>query len=334
MAPDTFRAFRAHRHETAVHRTLDMISLDDLMDGDLTVRVLWSSVNYKDGLATVADGKVARISPIVPGIDLVGEVTTDESATFAPGQLVVAHGHDIGVAHHGGYAEFARMPAEWAFAMPAALSPRDVMAIGTAGYTAALSVRALLRHGLTPDAGKVLVTGATGGVGSVAVALLSRHGFDVVASTGKADQAEWLASLGATGIIDRVTLEEGSARPLERQQWAAAVDCVGGMTLAHVLKSVAYGGAVAASGNTGGVALETSVFPFILRAVTLIGIDSVATPSPEREAVWEWIGEQLAEHALLDDVEQTGLEDVEQQLDRILAGGMRGRVVVRVGADA
>ena len=238
----------------------------------------WSSLNYKDGLAARPDGKVARSSPLVLGVDHVGVVRESSDARFAEGDSVIAHGHDLGVSHHGGLAEWSRVPADWAVPLPAGLTPRETMILGTAGYTAGASILALERHGLTPADGPVLVTGATGGVGSAAVAMLAAHGYTVHASTGKAEAADWLRGLGASEVIDREAVTSHAARPLSKQLWAATVDSVGGATLAGALAATRYGGAVAASGVTGGARLATTVMPFILRNVALLGIDSSATP--------------------------------------------------------
>jgi putative YhdH/YhfP family quinone oxidoreductase len=299
----------------------------DLPEGVL-VDVHWSSVNYKDGLASTPSGKVARISPMVPGIDLAG-VLAEDAGDLEAGTEVLAHGYDIGVSRHGGFAEQARVPAEWLVPLPPGLSARDAMAIGTAGFTAALSVVALEHHGLRPGDGPVLVTGATGGVGSVAVSLLAQQGHEVVASSGKADASDYLASLGAKEVIDRSTLSE-AGRPLDAMHWAAAIDCVGGQTLATVLSRIQYGGAVAASGLTGGAQLPTTVLPFILRGVSLLGIDSVQTDIERRRSVWRRLGDDLKPHGLDEIGHDIGLADLDGVLDGILAGQVTGRYVVDV----
>jgi acrylyl-CoA reductase (NADPH) len=248
------------------------------------------------------------------------------------GQEVIVHAHDLGVAHHGGFAEYARVPGSWVVPLPVGLSTREAMAIGTAGFTAALSVHCLEQHGLAPDDGPVLVTGATGGVGSTAVGMLARRGYHVVASTGKASAADWLADLGAAEVLDRAETSARSRRVLESERWAGAVDCVGADTLAYVLRTLRYGAAVAASGNTGGATLETTVFPFILRAVALLGVDSVRTPRALRLATWRRLSGDLRpvgiDDALVSEVTLDGLADV---LDAIAGGGVRGRCVVRLG---
>jgi acrylyl-CoA reductase (NADPH) len=295
----------------------------DLGEGDVDVRVAWSSVNYKDALATIAKGQVARISPLIPGIDLAG--------TTEAGDEVLAHGYDLGVAHHGGYGERARVPSDWIVPLPSGLSARDAMAIGTAGYTAARCVMALEARGLSPGDGAVLVTGASGGVGSVAVDILAGRGYEVVASTGS-DAADWLSSLGASSVISRSDVIGDEKRPLAKAIWAGAVDCVGGDVLAGVIRGLRYGASVAACGNTAGVALPTSVLPFILRAVSLLGIDSVQTPIADRRETWARLADDLRPPPLGESIaREIGLDEVEGALDAILRGELQGRTVVRVG---
>jgi putative YhdH/YhfP family quinone oxidoreductase len=329
MTVTSFRAFQADNSGEAVNRAVTTMSVDDLPQDGVLVEVHWSSVNYKDGLASTPAGKVSRISPIVPGIDLAG-VLIEDALGMPAGTEVIAHGYDLGVARHGGFAEYARVPAEWLVALPAGLTTREAMIIGTAGYTAALSVIALQEAGVTPDAGPVLVTGATGGVGSTAVSLLAALGFEVVASTGKPEAGEYLRSLGASSLIDRSELAEEGKRPLETTVWAGAVDCVGGVALANVLKKIHYGGAVAASGLTGGSGLPTTVLPFILRGVSLLGIDSVMNPIEQRRAVWARIGTDLKPTGLADIGHDVALGELDDVLDAILAGAATGRSVVDV----
>jgi acrylyl-CoA reductase (NADPH) len=322
------RAFIAEKTDDDVVRELRTLGDDELGEGDVLIRVAWSSVNYKDALATIPKGQVARISPLVPGIDLAG-VVSEGAGDFSEGDAVLAHGYSLGVAHHGGFAEYARVPADWVVPLPSGLSLRDAMAIGTAGYTAARSIVTLESAGLSADAGPVLVTGASGGVGSVAVDILSSRGYEVVASSGK--DPEFLRGLGASSVISREEAAGDSGRPLEKTRWAGAVDCVGGDTLAGVLRGLKYGAAVAASGNTGGVKLPATVLPFILRGVSLLGIDSVANPIEERRALWERLGSDLRPRHL--DAREVGLEDLDGVLSAILRGEMQGRTVVRVGGD-
>lgn len=325
----TNRAFLVGPTDSGWQRRIDDLPLDRLGDGDVLVQVEWSGINFKDGLASTESGRVARIDPLVPGIDLAGTVVESADPSVPVGSKVIAHGYDIGVAHHGGYAQFARVPAGWVVPMPAGLDARTAMLVGTAGYTAALSVAALEQHGLTPGSGPVLVTGATGGVGSMAVGMLAARGHEVVASTGKPADADWLRSLGASDVVDRAEMAPESGKPLEKERWAGAVDCVGGNTLTHIIRTLRYGASVAASGLTGGTAVNTTVHPFILRGCNLLGIDSVQTPIAARRAMWQRIGGDL-KPAWLDalDHESVGLETLAPQLDRILAGGMRGRVLV------
>lgn len=331
MIPSTVRAFVAERDGDRVRRRVGELPADTLGEGDVVVGVAWSGVNYKDGLATIPDGRVARISPIVPGIDLAGTVVDPGTSGLAPGAPVLAHGHDLGVGHHGGFAEYARVPAAWVVPLPEGLSARQAMALGTAGFTAALSVHLLETAGrLERGEGPVVVTGATGGVGSVAVAVLAARGYPVTASTGKAEAEGWLRDLGATEVIGREELTP-SGRPLDEQRWAAAVDCVGGPTLAAVLSTLRRGGAVAASGNTGGVQLATTVFPFILRGVSLLGVDSAECPMPLRRDIWRRMATDLRPGDIGAIVaEEVGLDGVERALDRVLAGASRGRTVVDV----
>lgn len=325
----TMRAFTVGTSDSGWSRQLTELDTAVLGEGGLLVRVAYSGINFKDGLASSEKGRVARIDPLIPGVDLAGEVVESDSPDFPVGSHVIVHGYDVGVAHHGGYAEFARARSEWAVAMPAGLDARTAMLVGTAGYTAALSVDALERHGLRPGDGPVLVTGATGGVGSMAVGMLAARGHHVVASTGKLAEADWLLKLGASEVIDRAELTPESPRPLERERWAGAVDCVGGATLAHVLRCMQYGASVAASGLTGGADLPTTVHPFILRGVNLLGIDSVQGPIGPRRDMWRRIGTDL-KPTWLDTIDATviGLAQLPTELDRILAGGMTGRTLV------
>jgi putative YhdH/YhfP family quinone oxidoreductase len=328
---ETFTAFTAEKTDDGFRRGVTQLSLDDLPEGDVVVDVEWSSVNYKDHLASTEKGRVARISPLVPGIDLAGTVRSSDAPGIAIGDAVAVHGYDLGVAHHGGFAQVARVPAGWVVPLPAGLTAREAMVVGTAGYTAALSVLALLDHGLSPDTGTVLVTGATGGVGSMAVAMLAGLGFTVAASTGKAGAGEFLRGLGATEIVDRDELTDTS-KPLQPVRWAGAVDAVGGATLAHVLATLAPGAAVAASGNVGGAELPTTVLPFILRGVTLFGIDSAGTPIDRRREVWSRIATDLKPAGLDAMAQVVDLDHVEGALDEIGRGGVTGRYVVQLRA--
>jgi acrylyl-CoA reductase (NADPH) len=321
------RAFVAEKTDDGVTRGVRDFELDS--DGDVLIRVVWSSVNYKDALATVPRGGVARISPLVPGIDLAGVVEEGSGPGFAVGDEVLAHGYELGMSHHGGFAEYARVPAEWVVPLRFGLSARDAMAIGTAGYTAMLSVLALERHGVRPDAGDVLVTGATGGVGSIAVALLAKSGHRVVAATGKASEGGYLRELGAADVVDRASLS-APGKPLQKERWAAVIDAVGSHTLANALAQTRYGGIVAACGLAQGADLPSTVMPFILRGVTLAGIDSVMAPLALREQAWQRLARDL-DPKLLDVVaEEITLGDAIAKAGDLLAGRVRGRVVVAI----
>jgi len=322
-------SFRAFQATADGERGVVDMSIDELPDDGALVEVHWSSVNYKDGLASTPTGKVARISPIVPGVDLAG-VLVDDVPGMPAGTSVVAHGYDLGVSRHGGFARFARVPHGWLVALPDGLTERQAMVVGTAGFTAAMSVIALQEHGVTPERGPVLVTGATGGVGSTAVGMLAALGYEVVASTGKPDASEFLHAVGATSVIDRAELAAESTRPLESTVWAGAVDCVGGVTLANLLKRIHYGGSVAASGLTGGNGLPTTVLPFILRGVNLLGIDSVMTPIERRRAVWQRIATDLKPAELEQIGHDITLDDLGAALSAILNGEATGRSVVDV----
>ncbi|MBU8812097.1 oxidoreductase [Mycolicibacterium goodii] len=327
---ESFQALVARTDGDRIEAAVETLEPSALPPGEVTIRVLYSSVNFKDALALTPKGGVVREYPLVPGIDLTGEVVASESPEFAVGDLVLAHGYDIGTGHHGGYAEYARLPADQVVAL-GALTPREGAAIGTAGFTAAMSVEAITDRGITPDDGPVVVTGATGGVGSVSVDLLAAAGFNVVASTGKADRADELRSLGAAEVIGRLPADpDAKPRPLARAQWAAAVDCVGGATLADVLSTLKYGGAVAASGLTGGAALHTTVMPFILRGVALLGIDSVQMPIGPRRALWEKLGGPLKPRHLDDVTHEVDITDVVSVIDEVRAGRYAGRAVVKV----
>lgn len=340
--PETFPAYLVTRHDPGapgpaadatageITRGVASLTLADLPAGEVLVRVEWSSVNYKDALVTVPGNRVARISPLVPGVDLAGVVVVSEDPALAPGTAVLAHGHDLGVSRHGGFAAWARLPAGMALALPDGLSARRAMAIGTAGFTAALSIDRLEHHGLAPGDGPVLVTGASGGVGSFAVALLAARGHEVVASTGKTAERRWLLDLGAADVIGRDDLDVDPGRVLGPPRWAGAVDCVGGVTLARILRALRYGAAVAASGLTGGPALETTVFPFITRDVALLGVDTVATATARRRVVWEGLARDVArldvDMLVADEVT---LHGVGNAVDDVLAARVRGRILVR-----
>ncbi|BBY17021.1 acrylyl-CoA reductase family protein [Mycolicibacterium litorale] len=327
---ETFQALIARQSGDGIDTAVETLEESALPPGEVTIRVHYSSVNFKDALAVTPKGGVVRDYPIVPGIDLTGEVVASDSDEFAVGDLVLAHGYDIGTGKHGGYAEFARLPADQVVAL-GELSPREGAAIGTAGFTAAMSVQALADRGIRPEDGDIVVTGASGGVGSVSVDLLSAQGYRVVASTGKPEQADLLRSLGAAEVIGRLPEDpDAKPRPLGRARWAGAVDCVGGATLADVLSTLAYGGAVAASGLTGGPGLNTTVMPFILRGAALLGIDSVQLPIGPRRELWAKLGGELKPQHLADLSHDVDVKDVVEVIDEVRAGRYSGRAVVRV----
>jgi acrylyl-CoA reductase (NADPH) len=329
--PDTFRAIRLFKTDAGQEVKFVDLTDADLGDGDVTVRVEYSTVNYKDGLALTGKAPVVRVWPMTPGIDFAGVVERSDSAAFRPGDRVVLNGWGLGETQQGGYAGKARVKAEWLVGLPDAISTADAMAIGTAGYTAMLCVMALEREGVTPDAGDVLVTGAAGGVGSVAIALLAKLGYRVVASSGrKASEGDYLTGLGAAEIIDRAELS-GPARPLGRERWAGVVDAVGSHTLANALSQTRYGGAVAACGLAQGMDLPGSVAPFILRGVTLCGIDSVMAPKARREAAWARLARDLDLAKLAAMRFDARLDDVPRLAAAIVEGQVRGRAVVAVG---
>ena len=328
MSSSTFPAFVFTNDPDNSHRSVEQVSLDQIASDGVLIEVEWSSVNFKDGLASTTSGKISRLKPMIPGIDIAGTVVDAAGSDFVVGQKVIAHGYDIGVARHGGYAQFVRVPAEWIMKLPDGLTAREAMVVGTGGFTSALSIVALENWGLTPSAGPVLVTGATGGVGSMAVSMLVGRGYEVVASSGKASANEFLLGLGASRVIDRTELSADDPRPLQTTTYAAAVDCVGGNTLANVLKRLNYGSAVAASGLTGGTAIPTSVMPFILRGVALLGIDSVQTPMDVRRNVWGRIAFDLKPAGLESIGHSIGLNDLDRVLTAILAGEVSGRYVV------
>jgi acrylyl-CoA reductase (NADPH) len=336
--PTTFRAFVAERIDdpaggaagARVERGIRELGPADLPDGEVEVRIDWSSVNFKDGLATRVDGKVARINPLIPGIDLAGEVIATTDPVIPVGRQVLAHGYDIGVARHGGYSQYARLPSDWVVPVPDGLGPREAMAIGTAGFTAAMGVVALEAHGLAPAAGPVLVTGASGGVGRVALAILAPRGYEVWAATGKPDEADRLLAMGAAGVLTRDEVTADSSRALESGRWAGAIDAVGGPTMPYLLRSLMTGAAVASVGNAGGPAFSATVLPFILRGVSVLGMDSVAMPISHRRSLWGHLATDLRPSGLGEDVTEVGLDALEDALDAIVEGRARGRWVVRV----
>lgn len=322
-----FKALVLEQQDVKTHASIQQLTIDDLPAGDVLVDVAYSSLNYKDGLAVTGKGKIVRQFPMVPGIDFAGTVAESASERFRPGDAVILTGWGVGENHWGGFAQKARVKSEWLVPMPAGLSAQKAMIIGTAGLTAMLCVMALEEAGVTPDTGKVLVTGAAGGVGSVAVLLLARLGYHVVAVTGRPETHAFLSTLGAKEFISRDTMNQ-PCRPLEAQRWAGAVDVVGGEMLARVLAEMAYGGAVAACGLAGSFKLDTTVMPFILRNVSLRGVDSVSCPLARRVRAWERLAAELPEAAYADLVQSIALEAVPQAAQDIINGRVRGRVLI------
>ena len=326
---DPFRAFRVFDEDGGVRGRVVDLDLGDLGPGDVVIETAHSSVNYKDALAATGAGKIIRRFPLVAGIDVAGTVASSGDARFREGQAVLVTGYDLGVAHDGGYAGVARVPADWVVAVPDGLTLLDAMTIGTAGFTAALSIVDLERNGLTPAQGPVIVTGATGGVGSLAVQMLAARGYQVTALTGKDGEHAYLKSLGAAEVRSRLTLQMGT-RPVEKPLWAGAIDVVGGDTLAWLTRTMMYNGAIASSGLTGGTELKTTVLPFILRGVKLLGIDSVMCPMPTRIEVWRRLASDLKPPQLKTIATTIGLDDLPDAFATLLSGAARGRYVVEV----
>lgn len=326
-----FRALLVEKDdEGKTHASVQTLGEDRLPDGDVTVAVEYSTLNYKDGLCIGPGGGLVRNYPHVPGIDFAGTVETSDDPRYSPGDKVVLTGWRVGEMHWGGYSEKARVKADWLVPLPEGLSTRAAMAVGTAGFTAMLAVMALEDHGLSPDQGEVLVTGAAGGVGSVATAILANLGYSVAGVTGRPEQEDYLKSLGATRIVARADLAETVKRPLEAETWAGCVDAVGGAMLARVLGQVKYGGSVAAVGLAGGAGLPATVIPFLLRGVNLLGIDSVMKPYDARLRAWTRIAKDLPMDRLEAMVQPATLDDLPRLGADILKGAVRGRVVVDV----
>ena len=325
----TYQALQINKDDTGYRCTLQALDDSALPEGDVTVQVDYSTLNYKDGLAITGKSPVVRKFPLTPGIDLSGTVTESQHPLFKAGDKVVLNGWGVGESHSGGLAQKARLKGDWLVKLPAAFTPRQAMAIGTAGYTAMLCVMALQKHGVTPDKGDILVTGAGGGVGSVAIALLAKLGYRVVASTGRLQEADYLRQLGAADVMDRAELS-APGKPLAKERWAGVVDTVGSHTLANACASTKYGGVVTACGLAQGMDFPSSVAPFILRGVTLAGIDSVMAPRAVREAAWARLAQDLDTAQLERMTREVGLADAIGLGAEILAGQVRGRVVVNV----
>lgn len=326
-----FDALVVNKQDDQFTVNIQQLSLDDLPQGEVLIRVHYSGVNYKDSLAAIPNGNIVSSYPIVPGIDMAGVVVSSEDSRFKEGDEVIATSYGIGVSQSGGYSQFARVPAEWIVPLPDGLTMKEAMIVGTAGFTAALSVLRLEENNLTPGQGSVLVTGATGGVGSFAVSILSKLGYSVEASTGKESEHGYLKAIGASTIVSREDVYDGKLRALGKQKWSGAVDPVGGEPLASVLSQIKYGGAVAVSGLTAGTSLPATVFPFILRGVNLLGIDSVNCPMDTRLKVWQ----RLATDFKLEDLEQLvqqeiTLKELPDVLPTLLKGEARGRTIVKL----
>jgi acrylyl-CoA reductase (NADPH) len=325
----TFKAIVIDKAESGQTVSLTDFDDKDLMDGDVTVAVEYSTLNYKDGLALTGKSPVVRRFPMIPGIDLAGTVESSTHPEWKAGDKVIVNGWGLGETHLGAYAHKARVKGDWLVRLPAGMSAREAMAIGTAGYTAMLSVMAIERAGIVPARGSMVVTGAAGGVGSVAIALLAKLGFKVVAATGRPAEADYLKGLGAAEIIERKELT-GAPRALAKERWAGGIDAVGSTTLANVLSMTRYGGVVAACGLAGGMDLPTTVAPFILRGVSLIGIDSVMCPLPLRQEAWRRLARDLERGKIAAMTSEIGLGDVIAAGARIIAGEVRGRIVVKI----
>jgi acrylyl-CoA reductase (NADPH) len=331
MAPsvDDFQAIVVRKAEQGFAVGLERLGRANLPEGDIIIQAAYSSLNYKDGLALTDSSKVLRSFPIVPGIDLAGTIIESNHAEYSPGEQVILTGWGVGERYWGGYTQFTRVRSEWLVPLPKGLSLKQAMAIGTAGLTAMLSVMALEEHGLSPRNGRELVvTGAAGGVGSIAVALLAQLGYEVAASTGRPETHDYLRRLGASNLLDRRQLSNPSNRPLESERWGGAVDTVGGETLANILRSMAHDTSVAACGLAGGTELPTSVLPFILRGVNLLGINSVMCPYERRQRAWQRLAHELPLDLLAEMTQEVPLSKVQELAPQILAGKVRGRVVV------
>lgn len=326
---ENFKALQVSKSDTGQSNDWKTLSLNDLSDGDVVVRVSHTTINYKDGLALTGKAPVVRKWPMVPGIDFTGTVENSQHPEFKPGDAVILNGWGVGEGHDGGYSQIARVKGDWLIQRPDSFTPAETMAIGTAGYTAMLCVLALEAHDVTPDKGQVLVTGAAGGVGSVAVSVLSKLGYEVVASTGRSSEADFLKGLGAREIIDRAELSE-KGRPLGKERWAGAIDVAGSHTLANALATTKYGGCVAACGLAQGFDLPSTVMPFILRGITLAGVDSVMAPKAKRVAAWQRLASDLDRAKLAELTVTRPWTDVTELAPQIISGNIRGRVVLEV----
>ncbi|MGO4347407.1 oxidoreductase [Paenibacillus sp. MCAF9] len=326
----SFKALVINKVENEIIANTQQLDLNDLPQGELLIKVAYSSVNYKDALACLPNGGIVKSYPFVPGIDLAGTVVSSEDERFQEGDEIVVTGFGLGVNHFGGFSEYARVPAEWTIKLPQGLSMKEAMILGTAGFTAALSVYELVQNGIRPEVGPILVTGATGGVGSIAAAIAAKLGYEVAASTGKLDKQQYLLDLGVKRILPREELLSGSKQPLDKQIWAGAIDCVGGETLTAVLSQLKYGGAVAASGLTGGAGLSMTVYPFIIRGVRLIGIDSVMAGMEIRSKIWALLADAYKPSMLGELFSEISLDQVSDQVATLLNGQAKGRAIVKL----
>lgn len=329
---NTFKALVVEKDNENLNLNVKEIEPSDLPEGDVLVDVKYSGINYKDGLAAHPNGNIVKEYPFIPGIDLAGEVIDSKDERYKAGDKVIVTSYELGVSHFGGYSEYARVPAEWIVPLPKGLSLKESMILGTAGFTAALSVQRLEENGMKPENGSILVTGATGGVGSIAISLLKKKGYRVTASTGKTEEAAYLKQLGADEVIDRKEVYNGELKKMDKQKWAGAIDAAGGEPLAALLAQIQYRGSVAVSGMAAGVNVPSSVFPFILRGVSLLGIDSVYCPMAERKHIWERLASDLKLDNLEDMVyKEAGLEELTELLPAVLESNHLGRVLVNLG---
>jgi NADPH2:quinone reductase len=325
----TFRAFRITSQDSRISGSIVEVSLDELTPGDVVIKSEYSSVNYKDALAATGTGKILKTFPLIGGIDVAGVVASSVDQRFREGDRVLVTGYELGVSRDGGYAAYVRAPADWVVPVPEGLTTRESMILGTAGFTAGLAILRLERNGLMPGQGPIAVTGATGGVGSIAIAALARLGYDVTAITGKDDAHDYVRSLGAREVLSRTTLTMGT-RPLEAARWAGAIDAVGGDLLAWLTRTTRHWGSIASTGLTGGIELRTTVMPFILRGVSLIGIDSAMCPAPMRSEVWRRLAADMKPAHLDSIAHEITLDGLPAAFDTLLAGNARGRFVVKL----
>jgi acrylyl-CoA reductase (NADPH) len=328
---DNFEAFMIRKDEQGFRSGVETLNIEQLPEADVVVKVHYSGVNYKDGLANSPEGRIVSSYPFVPGIDMAGSVVESSDPRFKAGDAVLCTGYGLGVSHFGGYSGYVRLNGDWLVSIPYGLNFKEAMGIGTAGFTAGLSVDSLIHNGLSPDQGPVLVTGATGGVGSIAIDILATLGYEVIASTGKSEfQKDWLYQLGANSVVSREDIIAPAKGILAKERWAAIIDPVGGSNLNGLLKSIQYGGSVALSGLTGGGEFESTVYPFILRGVQLLGIDSVYCPMERRQAVWSKLGAEWKPVKMLEQgITEISLHELPKVLENILQGGAVGRTVVK-----